>query len=1485
MEHHDDKFFRTSFRLRGLPHSVKTLENVANLVSKNLGDISAHHVRVFSLATELSFGDSSVSKVATLMFAAIPSLVQDYKSKEQWEIPTQGAEPGHRLVMDTHFEGMTTLNDVDHLSHSCIAISGLASHPFGSWQPRDSDKTFMWIRDALPKDIHGIRAVIYGYETKLAESQSFERIGDIANKLITFLTTYGWGLRSSKPVVFLAHSLGGLILRDALRQLANSSSEEYKTLTKILRGALFFGVPNLGIEQASFLAIVQGNPNDTLIDDIGRGSDYLRQLNGYPLRDLANEHFRCFWAYETSESPTVRKTSGGGIGRIGPPAILVSRESATLRLIESNPSVTFPIKATHSDMVKFTRESPDYHIVISKIYSIVNDDKSNDYPSDGHRSHTGHQTAQFEMGRTVSSNSVEGDVTAKFNAFRRLSGITVVEEADFLNTTCVTVETVANEIQRTQEEGGGLMYMRRLQPFLMSMKRFAEVSEIIRPPNSMAYGPMQYILRATSSYSDAFNCILDAYQDIGEQIPQVYQERLASNQHLKHVLVLIYSDILWFHGELLRQLKQREWRTLFISTWADFLTCLDQIKENIARSRRVIEGNVSYKELEEVQNIRASSLQTFRANKAAQDASRRVVVMQWLSSYSCETDQARYRKTRSICHSPGEWLLKDSRFQNWSVAEFCSDPLLWLNGIPGAGKTILASVVVDHLRLIPDAAVAYFYCKYGNESRDSFIGLARAILTQLLHQRPSLTPYLFEKASTSGDALLNSTTTARDMIQTVLSSCNKTYIVIDGIDECGRIHRDEIVEVFRTAVENLPAEVIGSVRCLFVSQDDDNARRNFRDLPAIKITNESQGDLKDFAEKRHLALEDKFGLLRSKDHHIANILTARARGMFIFADLFSKYLAAQLNRRDLLAELDPSKLPVNLDHVYVRNPHPPPPTNLYDSWFNFYESYERILVRVFEARDESTVAPVRQILGWITCARRPLKWVEVQGAVCVDLDNQVVDHDKMLLDSPKGLFASLIEVGEDDTVELVHETARDYLYKHVINFREVNYSLAIVSIGYLTLPQLDIHEQQAEGYVYVNLVNGTYSFYDYASACWAMHLQDGLSGLTMSNDLTQLLETLETFIELHWSPTHKPLQDLKRVQNSLDPIKASEYFEKIIHAVGWAKRQSSRYGQGPSQHEALDLWRVTKNIRSVLEGVQKSRSADLREEEEEERKLQKFYGLRWFKCPRVNCLHYHEGFATFEQREHHLNKHDRPFLCYISGCHMEVFGYATRNELKKHLFKYHGIDRSDETSDDEFPDPPKRKAVNIAKSEGTYECTQCNKKFTRNHNLQNHIRSHQGLKPFKCQHCGEEFARKGDCDRHEREIHGEKKFICFGSLKNGGTWGCKKAFGRSHQLASHFQSEKGKACIKPHLEEKMRENSGDGAENGTELFDDQTGENANSLRAAAKSLPPFQEFLQLCGLVPHATKLETEAPIPGNRPGIIGGEVDTSVVEATESST
>lgn len=244
-------------------------------------------------------------------------------------------------------------------------------------------------------------------------------------------------------------------------------------------------------------------------------------------------------------------------------------------------------------------------------------------------------------------------------------------------------------------------------------------------------------------------------------------------------------------------------------------------------------------------------------------------------------------------------------------------------------------MIVDEARRIQGATVVFFYCKHGEETRNSFVSVVRSILAQILAQNPHLLPYFYEKASISSDATLGSSTVAKEMIKTALNSCEKTYVIIDGLDECARDERKAIAASFRAIVEGLPPIEKGSVRCLFVSQDDGIARDDFRNLPNINIKDENRGDLGEFADVWHQRIEGKFGKLESKNHQISKIITARAQGkqkrnlamstfyqtfliaigMFIFAELFAKYLEDQFTREDLLIELDPVKLPVNLDHV------------------------------------------------------------------------------------------------------------------------------------------------------------------------------------------------------------------------------------------------------------------------------------------------------------------------------------------------------------------------------------------------------------------------------------------------------------------------------------------------------------------------------------------------------------------------------------------
>ncbi|RSL62299.1 hypothetical protein CEP53_004835 [Fusarium sp. AF-6] len=59
-------------------------------------------------------------------------------------------------------------------------------------------------------------------------------------------------------------------------------------------------------------------------------------------------------------------------------------------------------------------------------------------------------------------------------------------------------------------------------------------------------------------------------------------------------------------------------------------------------------------------------------------------------------DDELYRYHEAICEGTGKRLFRDQSFKDWVDHSNGSTRILWLKGIPGAGKTLLASSVIRH---------------------------------------------------------------------------------------------------------------------------------------------------------------------------------------------------------------------------------------------------------------------------------------------------------------------------------------------------------------------------------------------------------------------------------------------------------------------------------------------------------------------------------------------------------------------------------------------------------------------------------------------------------------------------------------------------------------------------------------------------------------------------------------------------------------------
>ena len=147
--------------------------------------------------------------------------------------------------------------------------------------------------------------------------------------------------------------------------------------------------------------------------------------------------------------------------------------------------------------------------------------------------------------------------------------------------------------------------------------------------------------------------------------------------------------------------------------------------------------------------------------------------------------------------------------------------------------------------------------------------------------------------------------------------------------------------------------------------------------------------------------------------------------MYLFCYLVFYNLLGQLTRADLDCELQPDNLPNGLGDAYVIRPIYFVGNDANCVYTKFLGcSYDKIL-RGIDTRQQAYKRYARKILGWVACAKRALKWHEIQGALCLGTDGQFDMERGRLMVSVKDVCGALVEVYSDGTVEFVHLSARE----------------------------------------------------------------------------------------------------------------------------------------------------------------------------------------------------------------------------------------------------------------------------------------------------------------------------------------------------------------------------------------------------------------------------------------------------------------------------
>ncbi|CEJ82934.1 hypothetical protein VHEMI02972 [[Torrubiella] hemipterigena] len=309
------------------------------------------------VSSEPVMGHEYELQVATMRFTTLPASLENTCDKAFHVLtvnPADGATDKVLLTIDRHFEGLTTLYAPPggQIDVNIIALSGLGSHPYGSFVHKESGVGHMWLQKDIPARIPNARVLIYGYDTKLENSDSFATLKDLARPIATVLKEC-LSAPDHRPYVILAHSLGGLLVQEAILQISESEEDNECNLLRDLLGILFFGVPTDGMLTEPLLPLVEGKPNQPLIEALS-----MKNQPNQPGRNFANilEDFKVWCFYETKLSPTViRDETTGKLIYGGEKKLVVSERSATACLRrQASDKYSVPLEKTHSDLVKLS---------------------------------------------------------------------------------------------------------------------------------------------------------------------------------------------------------------------------------------------------------------------------------------------------------------------------------------------------------------------------------------------------------------------------------------------------------------------------------------------------------------------------------------------------------------------------------------------------------------------------------------------------------------------------------------------------------------------------------------------------------------------------------------------------------------------------------------------------------------------------------------------------------------------------------------------------------------------------------------------------------------------------------------------------------------------------------------------------------------------------------------------------------------------------
>ncbi|KAH6911249.1 hypothetical protein BKA70DRAFT_55901 [Coprinopsis sp. MPI-PUGE-AT-0042] len=357
----------------------------------------------------------------------------------------------------------------------------------------------------------------------------------------------------------------------------------------------------------------------------------------------------------------------------------------------------------------------------------------------------------------------------------------------------------------------------------------------------------------------------------------------------------------------------------------------------------------------------------------------------------------------------GDWIYVWEEFCVWLAPDGYLR-ILWGSGIPGAGKTILASIAINAVEAYARASttpisVGFLYIRYSDNARCTVRNLLEVLVRQTVERHPTslsfcnqvYSRHIRENTEPSMEELFGLLKRFTSELTT------RTFYFLDALDEAPSDVQLELLEtltslnvkLFITSRPLKPLEARFPEACHFpiVAHESD------LDVHIGKEMSRSM-ELQAIIADASPGLEGRITLAVKK----------KCSGMFLHASLQMQALRQCTNRHELNETLE--DFPEKIADVYIR-------------------TWERI---TNQAAGNSMVSLATKALAWVLYATRSLTVDELRHAIATSPDTHKLELSRVvptetLLGACCGL---LVREQETGLVRLVHYTAKPILRKLVL---------------------------------------------------------------------------------------------------------------------------------------------------------------------------------------------------------------------------------------------------------------------------------------------------------------------------------------------------------------------------------------------------------------------------------------------------------------------